>query len=98
MLIRIVKMTFKKELVKDFLKNFDENKHKIRAFQGCHYLELWQEEGKENVFCTHSHWQSSQDLENYRHSELFKNVWAYTKTLFEEKPIAFSVYSKEIIG
>ncbi len=97
MLIRIVKLTFKKELVKDFLKNFEENKHKIRNFEGCEYLELWQENDKENVFCTHSHWKSEEYLEKYRNSDLFKNVWAYTKTLFAEKPIANSFHSKEII-
>ncbi|TAG03347.1 MAG: antibiotic biosynthesis monooxygenase [Cytophagia bacterium] len=97
MIIRIVKMTFKKELVKDFLRNFDENKQKIRQFKGCQYLELWQEDGKENVFCTHSHWETAKDLENYRHSAFFESVWNYTKTLFEEKAIAFSVQSKEVV-
>jgi quinol monooxygenase YgiN len=90
-------MSFKKDCVDLFLKNFNENKQKIRNFEGCQYLELWQDETKANVFCTHSHWNSAEDLEKYRKSELFKNVWAYTKTLFDEKPLAFSVISKEIV-
>ena len=32
-----------------------------------------------------------QDLENYRNSALFKNVWAKTKVLFNDKPQAWSV-------
>ena len=31
------------------------------------------------------------DLENYRNSALFKNVWAKTKVLFNDKPQAWSV-------
>ena len=32
-----------------------------------------------------------EDLENYRHSELFQNIWAETKVFFNDKPLAWSV-------
>lgn len=93
MIVRIVKMTFQEERVKDFLENFDANKSKIRGFEGCEHLELLKEEGREDVYFTYSYWQNVEALENYRHSQLFKGVWAFTKTLFADKPQAWSVQS-----
>ena len=93
MLIRIVRMTFKAEEVENFLNMFETIKSKIRAFDGCEYLELWNDLDTPNVFITHSHWISKDALENYRHSELFKSTWAQTKPKFSEKPQAFSVES-----
>ena len=75
MLIRIVRMTFKPESVKDFLKNFHANKESIRNCPGCHHLELWQDENDATIFLTHSHWESEAHLNQYRDSELIKSVW-----------------------
>jgi heme-degrading monooxygenase HmoA len=86
-------MTFQQEKVTEFLEMFDGVKSKIRAFEGCEYLELWQDADQPNVYLTHSHWQNPEALENYRHSELFKATWAKTKVSFADKPIAFSVNS-----
>jgi quinol monooxygenase YgiN len=94
MLVRVVRMTFREEAVKAFLENFEANKQKIRNFPGCSHLELWQDENNKNIFMTYSHWQSEESLNQYRDSELFKTVWSFTKTLFTEKPVAFS--SKKI--
>ncbi|EKB49898.1 putative quinol monooxygenase [Cecembia lonarensis] len=91
MLIRIVRMTFQEDKVKAFQDNFDVNKEKIRNFPGCRHLELWQDENIKNIFMTYSHWDSEEALNQYRDSELFKSVWTYTKTLFADKPTAFSV-------
>ncbi len=93
MIVRIVKMTFQPEKVKAFLENFDANKAKIRGFDGCEHLELLKEEGREDVYFTYSYWQNVEALENYRHSQLFKGVWKFTKTLFADKPQAWSVQS-----
>lgn len=90
MIIRIVRMTFQEDKVKDFRDNFEANREKIRNFPGCRYLELWQDAQHQNIFVTYSHWESEEALDQYRDSELFKSVWGYTKTLFAEKPIAFS--------
>lgn len=90
MLIRVVRMTFQEEKVQDFLDNFDAHKAKIRNFPGCHYLELWQDNNYKNIFMTYSHWETEEALNQYRDSELFKSVWSYTKTLFADKPMAFS--------
>lgn len=91
MLTRIVRMVFRPEEVSSFLENFEKNKKAIRNFPGCHHLELWKDFSEENIFMTYSYWESEEALNNYRDSELFKSVWSYTKTLFAEKPQAFSV-------
>jgi hypothetical protein len=44
-----------------------------------------------NRFFTYSIWSDETALENYRHSEVFKGIWAKTKILFNEKPEAWSM-------
>jgi len=91
MFVRIVKMSFTEDNIATFLTNFETAKHKIRAFEGCQLLELYQDKHNSNVFFTYSYWNTEDDLERYRHSELFKGVWAKTKPLFNAKPEAWSV-------
>ncbi|MDN5200163.1 antibiotic biosynthesis monooxygenase family protein [Fulvivirgaceae bacterium BMA10] len=90
MLVRIVRMTFKEDCIDDFLKLFQKTSMKIRHFTGCTHLELLREYHHENIFITYSYWESEEALNNYRDSELFKEVWSNTKVLFAEKPVAFS--------
>jgi len=84
-------MSFEENKIEDFLKNFHQNKEKIRDFKGCLFLELYQEKDNPNVFFTYSYWDSEIDLNNYRKSELFIRVWAKTKAMFNAKPEAWSV-------
>jgi heme oxygenase (mycobilin-producing) len=84
-------MTFIPGKEAEFLKIFNNSKDKIRAFEGCTFLELLNQTDEKNVFFTHSHWLSEEHLNAYRHSELFKNTWASTKILFAEKPQAWSL-------
>lgn len=91
MLTRLVKMEFQEDNVSIFLSNFELVKEKIRNFPGCQSLILYQDKENKNVFFTYSHWDSEEDLENYRKSDLFKNVWAKTKPLFQNKAEAWSV-------
>lgn len=94
MIVRIVKMSFRDEAVPDFLENFHKHKAQIRAFPGCEKLLLLNDMQHSNVFFTYSWWESDADLEAYRQSDLFNGVWAFTKTLFDAKPEAWS--TKEI--
>jgi quinol monooxygenase YgiN len=91
MFVRIVKMGFAPEHVDTFLENFHNNKQDIRNFKGCRFLELYRDQKVPTVFFTYSYWEHESDLENYRHSELFQNIWAKTKPLFNAKPEAWSV-------
>ncbi|MES2395353.1 MAG: antibiotic biosynthesis monooxygenase family protein [Bacteroidota bacterium] len=93
MIIRIVKMNFKPDAVTDFLKIFDASKQYIRNMEGCTHLELLNDISSPTVFFTYSHWQTENDLNNYRNSELFEGVWGKTKILFAAKAEAWSVKS-----
>lgn len=98
MLVRIVKLTFKKENIASFEAIFKNNKKKIRQAEGCTFLELLQSKEDNNIFFTYSYWNSATDLENYKNSEFFKSVWGKTKQLFEDKPEAWSLTKKETIN
>lgn len=91
MLIRIVRMDFEPEKVADFLDLFETVKKKIATFHGCNHLELCKDAKLDHVYYTFSKWESEDDLEKYRHSELFEDTWAKTKVLFGGKPLAYSL-------
>jgi heme-degrading monooxygenase HmoA len=91
MFIRIVKMSFHKENIQAFLENFELMKEKIRNVPGNRFLELYQDKNNPEVFFTYSFWEEESDLENYRNSKLFYDVWKFTKKLFNDKPEAWSV-------
>ena len=91
MIKRFVKMTFKPELVEEFITLFNSKKELIAAVEGCTFLELLQDENNSTVFFTYSLWKDESYIEAYRHSELFKEVWDKTKILFDAKPEAWSL-------
>lgn len=91
MLKRMVKMTFQDDRIADFLAIFESSKILIRHFPGCQHLELLCLEGQPEVMFTFSIWESSEALEQYRQSELFKSTWSKTKLLFAGKPEAWSM-------
>ncbi len=94
MLIRIVRMDFDPKRVDDFLALFESVKKKIAGFPGCSHLELCKDAHLDHVYYTFSKWESEDDLEAYRHSELFTDTWAKTKVLFGGKPMAYSLEPK----
>jgi len=91
MFVRIVKMSFHEENIPKFLENFELMKEKIRNAEGNRLLELYQDKNNPEIFFTYSYWETENDLENYRNSELFYDVWQFTKKLFNDKPEAWSV-------
>ena len=91
MLVRIVKLSFHEKNIPAFLENFEIIKEKIRNAEGNRFLELYQDRNNACIFFTYSYWETEQDLENYRNSELFDTVWSFTKKLFNNKPEAWSV-------
>ena len=94
MFVRIVKMSFHKKHIDEFSSMFEAKKAFIRASKGCELLELYQDKNNPEIFFTYSYWENEQDLENYRNSELFKDVLAKTKVFFNDKPLAWSVDKK----
>lgn len=91
MFVRIVKLSIADVHVDEFLSMFETKKELIRNFPGCQYLELYRDKHNTNIFFTYSYWTAESDLEAYRHSNLFKGIWAKTKAMFNGKPEAWSV-------
>ena len=91
MLVRIVKMTFSEDKTDEFQTRFHSIKHKILEFEGCELLELYRDKNDSSIFFTYSYWQSEEDLNRYRNSDFFKEVWSHTKKMFLIKPEAWSV-------
>ena len=91
MFVRIVKMSFEPSKIEDFLAHFEIHKQDIRSFEGCEFLELYQDIKHSNVFFTYSFWNKAENLERYRQSDLFKSVWSETKPMFNAKPEAWTV-------
>lgn len=91
MLVRIVKLTFKPENIPSFERIFEASQSKILEFEGCLKVEGYQDIKNPCVFFTYSHWNKESDLENYRKSDFFKEVWGKTKLLFANKPEAWSL-------
>ena len=84
-------MSFHEENIPKFMENFNLIKEKIRNSPGNRYLELYQDKNNPCIFFTYSFWETEEDLENYRKSVLFDDVWTFTKKLFNDKPEAWSV-------
>jgi quinol monooxygenase YgiN len=91
MIIRIVKLNFKKENISSFELLFKETKDTIIGFEGCSLLELYQDTHDPSIFFTYSQWETEQHLEAYRKSDFFRKVWGQTKLLFEDRADAWSV-------
>ncbi len=85
-------MSFKTENVDEFLNIFDQSKNKIASVEGIEELQLIRDKDNKSVFFTISKWRDESYLEQYRNSELFKNTWAKTKVLFNDKPEAWSTF------
>jgi heme-degrading monooxygenase HmoA len=98
MIVRIVRLHFKKENITSFERIFDETKDTIKNFKGCSLLELYQDTGDPSVFFTYSQWDTESDLEAYRQSDFFKGVWGRTKVLFDDKPEAWSVRKVHVLN
>ena len=98
MIIRVVQMSFREDAVAVFQQLFEERKDRIRQFDGCRHLELWQDANEPQIFFTYSHWESEEHLNHYRFSEFFKETWSLTKALFDAAPRAWSVNRHTIVG
>ncbi|MBK7888356.1 MAG: antibiotic biosynthesis monooxygenase [Bacteroidetes bacterium] len=91
MITRIVRLTIQKDKANDFRSLFESTYNAIRSFKGCTHLELFTDINQPNIFITFSKWESEQDLDNYRVSELFIRTWGIVKVMFQDAPIAFSM-------
>lgn len=98
MFVRIVKLTIGEENISSFEKIFEQQKQTIRNFEGCSFLELYQDRNDPRIFFTYSYWESEENLEAYRQSDFFRNVWSKTRELFTAKPEAWSLNKKSSLS
>tara|TARA_B100000809_G_C14633582_1_gene349513 strand:- start:111 stop:398 length:288 start_codon:yes stop_codon:yes gene_type:complete len=87
---RIVKMTFKAEHINDFNVYYNSIKQKVADQPGCNGVKLLKEIGDTGVFFTYSNWDSVDDLNNYRNTEAFGEIWPTVKDWFAVKAEAWS--------
>lgn len=90
-------MSFQPELVDQFMEIFNRSKNDIAAFPGCKGLRLLRDVHHPHILFTYSYWESEENLNHYRDSDLFKTTWAGTRKLFNQKPIAWSVVTCDIV-
>lgn len=98
MVVRIVKMTFRPEHTDRFRSLFDGWKDRIRAFPGCSHLELLHDVDDPCIFFTYSHWRHASDLEAYRNSDVFGEVWPTVKPLFAAPTEAWTLHREHLLG
>lgn len=91
MITRIVRLTIQPEKIKDFKWQFESNYSSISNFKGCRHLRLFRDAEEDNIFITFSRWDSTEALDAYRNSELFRSTWATVKPMFEAAAVAFSM-------
>jgi heme-degrading monooxygenase HmoA len=84
-------MHFQSELSEEFLNLFERVKDNIRNFPGCKGLLLLRDKKNPEIMFTYSQWESENDLEAYRNSELFAATWKDTKNKFAFKAEAWTV-------
>jgi quinol monooxygenase YgiN len=75
-------MTFEENKCADFIALFDHYKNHIRQAEGCQGLRLLRCTDHPNVFFTYSQWLLEDNLESYRQSAIFAEVWPKTKAMF----------------
>ncbi len=95
MLHRIVRMVFTEESKERFIQIFYQKQAFIQAMPGCISVDLMNDERDVHAMATYSLWNSEEDLEAYRHSDLFIETWKEVKPLFSEKAKAWS-YTKHL--
>ena len=96
-LIRIVRLTLAPEKVNDFMEMFNAIRSKIRLTEGCKHLALLQDATFPNILTTYSIWTDESALNAYRSSNLFKNTWRETRTMFAAPPAAFSSFQLQVV-
>jgi quinol monooxygenase YgiN len=90
MITRIVKLTFQEDKVDDFLAFFETIKWKVNTFPGCIGMQLMQDTRNRKVIFTYSQWESEVELNIYRDSKTFGEVWPTIKPWFDAKPEAWT--------
>lgn len=91
MITRIVHLCFNPEFAEEFKNNFGNYQKIVLSNPGCLSVKL-QKDINSNSFFTISTWESEQDLNFYRNSEKFKEIWKILKPNFVEPAKAWTTF------
>jgi len=91
---RIVKLTFKPEHITDFETYYETIRTKVAGQPGCNGVTFLKEQNNTGVFFTYSKWDSEVDLNNYRGTEVFGQIWPTVKNWFGAKAEAWTLEEK----
>jgi len=90
-MLRIVKLHIKPQKTKEFSSIFKAHKPKLLEMPGCKSVTLARDQEAESQFITISEWEYAADLENYRNSALFVQIWKIVKPMFAAKALVQSL-------
>lgn len=82
MIIRIVELKINPENLDRARQLLAAVAPKVRGMQGCSHLHILTDIRQSNHITTYSYWDKEEDLNAYRHSEVFKSFWGEIKPLF----------------
>ncbi len=94
MITRIVILPVRASEEQDFIKLLTRSFGEVRNSTGCTALTFLRENSPEKNminYVTYSKWNNESDLENYRQSFFFKNVWPAVKQFLGAKPSAYTL-------
>ena len=86
----MVRLTFSPETVDAFDALYTQFEQHIQARPGCRMVRAMKVPGHPCQRATLSFWETQEDLDTYRQSTLFGEVWPATKALFAAPPEAQS--------
>ena len=86
----MVRLTFSPETVDAFDALYVQFQARIQARSGCQMVRAMKVPGQPYQRATLSFWETQNDLDAYRKSTLFGEVWPATKALFAAPPQAQS--------
>ena len=93
MLIRLVRLPASEASLPRLRAVLAEVMPTVRQQRGCTHLELLADHDQPTVLYTLSHWNSDNDLQRYRQSEIFAQVWPRLKAELGDRPSAVSLVS-----
>lgn len=88
---RVVKLSLQPEFVEAFKEIFLHHRQHIAAFDGCLELNAYQDNQQPSLFFTISRWTSQANLDEYRFSPFFKQLWTTVKPMFAAPAEAHSM-------
>ena len=90
MIVRIVRLTLAEEHIAAFERLFHAHHNAIESQPGCRGVELLTDAAHPCVRGTLSRWDAESDLNAYRSSSLFGEIWPLTKTMFDAPPMVWT--------